>query len=332
MMQNLLNSFKDLNVLVLGDVMLDCYLYGRVNRMSPEAPVPVLEVERHEYRLGGAANVALNLKMLGAKPILCSVVGEDEHGAILKEKIMESEITDDGIIYSSHRKTTVKKRIIGNKTQLLRIDEEDSSLLADEEQKTLLQLVQNMIATEKIDALIFVDYDKGVLSQKVIDTLVTVARKQSIITTVDPKSRNFYHYKKVTLFKPNLKELQEGMSQKEKEFSMEQVRTLMELFAKEQDIDIMMTTLSENGIAVYRQEDHCFYRQETCKRPVSDVSGAGDTVIAVVTLALVAGVDLEELVTIANAAGGAVCEYAGVVPVTGEMLQKEWQRRYMKIQ
>ena len=331
-MKNLLNLLEGVKVLVVGDVMLDCYLYGRVNRISPEAPVPVLEVESREYRLGGAANVALNLKMLCAKPILCTVVGDDEYGAILKEKIREYDFEDEGILYSKNRKTTVKKRIIGNKAQLLRIDEEDSSLLHDEEQENLIQRIQHIISKEKIEALIFVDYDKGVLSQKVIDTLVSIAQTQSIITTVDPKSRNFYHYRKVTLFKPNLKELLEGMGQKEKEFSVEKVKTLMETFAKEQDIDIVMTTLSENGIAIYRHSDHRFYHQETCKRPISDVSGAGDTVIAVATLALIAGVDLEELVKIANIAGGVVCEYAGVVPINSEMLQKEWQKRTMKTQ
>jgi len=267
------------------------------------------------------------LKMLGATPILCSVVGDDEYGEILKEEIKKNGFHDEGILYSKNRKTTVKNRIIGNKVQMLRIDEEDASLLPEKEQELLLQLIQNIIAKEKIKALIFVDYDKGVLSQKVIDTLITVAQKQAIITTVDPKHRNFHNYRKVTLFKPNLKELLEGIGQKEKGFSIEKTKTLMETFAKEQDIEIIMTTLSENGIAVYRQSDHCFYWQNSYKRPISDVSGAGDTVIAVATLALTAGVALEEVVKIANLAGGVVCEYAGVVPVTREMLLKEEKKQ-----
>ena len=326
-MENLLNFVKNIKILVVGDVMLDCYVYGRVNRISPEAPVPVLEAEREEYRLGGAANVALNLKMLGAKPILCSVVGDDEYGTILKKKIEEYGFMEEGMIYSRNRKTTIKKRIIGNKMQMLRIDEEDSSFLPEEEQKNLLQRIQDIISKEKVEALIFVDYDKGVLSQKVIDEVMYISQKQSIITTADPKSRNFHNYRKVTLFKPNLKELLEGMRQKEKMFSIEKVKTLMETFAKKQDIEIVMTTLSENGIVIYRQADNSFYHQEAYKRLISDVSGAGDTVIAVVTLALVAKVDLEEIVKIANVAGGVVCEYAGVVPVTSEMIEKEWRKR-----
>ncbi len=331
-MDNLLNSFKNSKILVVGDVMIDGYLYGKVNRISPEAPVPVLDVERREYRLGGAANVALNLKMLGATPLLCSVSGDDVHKEMLQMMLKQYDIDSSGIIYSNHRKTTLKRRIIGNRVQILRIDEEECSLLLDQDAKLLTQFVLDKITNEKFDGLIFVDYDKGVLSQEMINTMIEHAHKHSLITTVDPKNRNFHHYNHVTLFKPNLKELLEGMGQKEQAFSLEKVRTLMEDFAQKHNLEIIMTTLSENGIAIYRQKDHYFFHQPAYKRTISDVSGAGDTVIAVVTLALAADVPPETMVKMANIAGGVVCEYAGVAPITDEMLKKEWQKREPELQ
>lgn len=326
MFDSLIKRFRDFKVLVVGDVMIDCYLSGKVSRISPEAPVPIIDVQKREYRLGGAANVAMNLLSLGATPILCSVVGNDEKGKIYRDLMTAQQLNSQGILSSNERKTTIKYRVVGNKAQMLRIDEEDDHNLSKELTEQFIALIQQIIQTEKINAIIFEDYDKGLLSASVIQQIVSLAKQHNIITTVDPKKRNFKHYKEVTLFKPNLKELREGMHQ-EGELSIEEIRVLMQQLASEQNLPIVMTTLSERGIAIYRKEDDLFYTQPAYAREISDVSGAGDTVVSVATLGLLCQLSLEQIVHLSNLSGGVVCEYAGVVPIDIEMLRNEMAKR-----
>jgi rfaE bifunctional protein kinase chain/domain len=315
-------EFAQKRILIVGDVMIDAYLRGKVNRVSPEAPVPIVSLEKEEERLGGAANVALNLVALGAKPIICSVVGNDRHSKNLQRLLGESGLTGDGLVLSSDRQTTVKTRVIGNNQQLLRIDAEQVNPISSQEEKELIERVQ-ILLNDGVDALIFQDYNKGVLTPKVIEAIITLTEKQNIPTAVDPKKENFFAFRNVTLFKPNLKELYDGLNHSfqfhpsDKE-SFENAVTELESLLNNR---ISFVTLSEYG--VYIREGENRHYAEAHPRTIADVSGAGDTVIAVATLGLAAGLPVAQIAEIANIAGGLVCETSGVVPVNKDRLLDE---------
>lgn len=325
----LFQAFSEKKVLVLGDVMIDAYLQGRVNRISPEAPVPIVDIEERFYRLGGAANVALNLQSLSATPILCSVIGNDEKGELLKALMSEKQLDTSALISSDTRKTTIKYRVIGNRLQMLRIDEEDRHPLEDMEECACLSKIAEIIDNQKIDAIIFEDYDKGVLTKSLIHKVVAWAKERNIIVTVDPKKRNFNHYQGVTLFKPNLKELREGVDISPKDDSEEAICDVMKSFAVDNDISLVFTTLSERGVAIYDRCADRFYTQPAYLRKISDVSGAGDTVISVATLCLTVNLDTQRTAQIANLAGGIVCEHSGVVPVPLQQMEQEIQKYHL---
>jgi len=327
MMDSLFKSFENATVLVVGDVMVDCYLNGKVNRISPEAPVPIMNVQNREYRLGGAANVALNLKSLGANPVLCSVIGKDNKGTIFYSLLQKNDLDTLGIIPSTERKTTIKYRVVGNKTQMLRIDDEVDSYLTEKEASQFLTTLNQIIDNQKIDAIILVDYDKGLLSGKIIRQIIDLSKRMNIITTVDPKKRNFWNYEGVTMFKPNLHELCDGLRIENNNFSQEEIHQLLKNFSIKQNIDYVMTTLSEKGIAIYDKKEDTFYSQPAFLRNISDVSGAGDTVMSISSLCLVAKLSAKKTAQLANLGGGIVCEYSGVVPITLEMLKGEMMKQ-----
>lgn len=324
--QQLFKVFSEKKVLVLGDVMIDAYLQGKVNRISPEAPVPIVDISERYYRLGGAANVALNLQSLSATPILCSVIGNDEKGELFTKLMAENQLDTSAIIYSDARKTTIKYRVIGNRLQMLRIDEEDRHLLDAKEMGGYLSKIKEIIDNQEIDAIIFEDYDKGVLTKNVIRTVVNWANERNLIVTVDPKKRNFHHYQGVTLFKPNLKELWEGVEVSSKDYSEEEIHKVMKAFAIENSINLVFTTLSERGVALYDRCNDRFYTQPAYLRKISDVSGAGDTVISVATLCLTAGLSEVQMAQISNLSGGIVCEHSGVVPVPIRQMETEIEK------
>lgn len=323
MVEELFRKFKQSTVLVIGDVMIDAYLTGSVSRISPEAPVPIVDIQNRFYRLGGAANVAVNLHSLGAKPILCSVVGNDDKGLLFSELLKEKDLSDRFILHSNHRKTTIKYRIVGNKLQMLRIDEENLNPLLQEENDKLIESIKKLIDNQSIDAIIFEDYDKGVLSENIIHSIIDLANAKQIPVTVDPKKNNFNFYRGCTFFKPNLKELKEGLRYESSEFSQDAVNRLMKSFALDNDIHYLFTTLSERGVVLYDSHHDSFYLEPAYLRKISDVSGAGDTVISVATLCLLAGLSPEKTAQIANLAGGIVCEFSGVVPIPLEDLKRE---------
>lgn len=311
------DKFNSLNILIIGDVMIDAYWWGGVNRISPEAPVPVCAVNDKESRLGGAANVALNIAAMGANPILCSVVGEDYQGHQLCELMKKQNMDTNGIVFSSNRPTTVKTRIIGNKTQMLRIDEETEVNISLSEEKIFLDKIESIINTEKINAIIFQDYDKGVITEGVITKIIEIAKRKNIPVTVDPKKRNFTAYKNVDLFKPNLKELKEGLKI---DFDNVDKDVLVEaslLLHYKQKIDKVFITLSERGVFMmdFTKKEAEITMLPACLRKISDVSGAGDTVISLATLCLALGLDSQTIANVSNFAGGLVCESVGVVPI-----------------
>ncbi len=323
MLEYLCGKFRNSTILVVGDVMIDAYLTGSVSRISPEAPVPIVDIKKRYYRLGGAANVALNLHALGANPLLCSIIGNDEKGELFFDLMKEKELSVAAMNSSETRKTGIKYRVIGNKLQMLRIDEEDLYPLSEKDAETLLKSVKNALDNHSVDAIIFEDYDKGVLSETVIRTIMSWAQANGIPVTVDPKKNNFNFYQGSTLFKPNLKELKEGLHYDEKEFSMDSIHQIMKEFADKNEIQYLFTTLSEKGVAIYDRIHDNFYTQAAYLRKISDVSGAGDTVIAVATLCLIAGLNPQTTAQIANLSGGIVCEFSGVVPIPIEEFKEE---------
>jgi rfaE bifunctional protein kinase chain/domain len=320
----LFSKFSDLRILVIGDVMVDAYIIGKVNRISPEAPVPVVSYEHEEKRIGGAGNVALNLVALGAKPIVCSVIGDDEQGHDLKAIFVEKGISTEGIIVSNDRKTTVKTRIVANKQQLLRIDSETTSPINETEENAVLLQIQQLIENG-IDGIIFEDYNKGVLTESLIQQVIALAKTAGIPTTVDPKRDNFLAYQGVTLFKPNLKELKEGLNLafdfKTEQEKFEQAVAVLEEKLKN---TVSFITLSEFGVFIKEGNEKQYIAAHL--RNIADVSGAGDTVIAVATLCLIAGASIADIAGISNVAGGLVCEKPGVVSISKEELIKEWRR------
>ncbi|MES2800055.1 MAG: bifunctional ADP-heptose synthase [Bacteroidota bacterium] len=314
-------SFNNKRVLVIGDVMIDAYILGKVSRISPEAPVPIINFDKKEDRLGGAANVALNLVSLGASPIICSVIGNDSNAEVMKNLLAENHISSDGLVVSPERKTTVKTRVIGNNQHLLRIDDEQVNSISRDEENLLIAKVEKLISSG-VDGIIFEDYNKGVLTQRVIETIINLANEQAVVTVVDPKKENFFAYKNVTLFKPNLKELKEGMNT---QFSFPKEINLFEdsVSALEAKLNnkISFITLSEHGVFIKDQSDKYFVPAHL--RNIADVSGAGDTVISVAALCLIAGCSIHQLAQIANIAGGLVCEKSGVVAIDKNELQIE---------
>ena len=306
--------------IVVGDVMVDAYMIGGVDRISPEAPVPIVAVNDRKYRLGGAANVALNIAAFGAEVYLCSIIGSDSMGQTFRELLHENNLPDNGIISSENRKTTTKTRVISGGQHLLRIDEEDSSQISDELKEILMFRISQIIENEHIDVLIFEDYDKGLLSPDIIHRITMLCRQNKIKVTVDPKKRNFDAYKNVTLFKPNLKEFCEGCKI-DKCKDIETLKPHAKEFLHNNNLDMLMVTLSENGIFICNRKE--FIHIPAQIRDIVDVSGAGDTVISIASLLITATDDIREIARIANFAGGIVCEKVGVVPIDVETLKRK---------
>lgn len=318
---SLFDHFNKLNVLIIGDVMIDAYYFGKVDRISPEAPVPVVSVQQKENRLGGAANVALNIQELGANPILCSVIGNDDDAIIFDKLLASKKLSNQGIIKSNNRITTVKTRIIGNNHQMLRVDAEMDNDLFEPDKAELIAKIISLINTQKIDAVIFEDYDKGIISPTVIEEIVSICNEKNIPTTVDPKKRNFLHYHNVSLFKPNLKELKEGLNIEINPKEINEVNIAIVQLNNQLNNKITFITLSEQGVYIANQNIQ--HHEKAHIRNISDVSGAGDTVISVATLCLALKQPIEIIAALSNLAGGIVCEKVGVVPIQKEELLAE---------
>jgi D-glycero-beta-D-manno-heptose-7-phosphate kinase len=319
-LESLFDSFSNMRVLIIGDVMVDAYLWGTVDRISPEAPVPVVAVTRRNNRLGGAANVALNIKALGATPVLCSVTGRDIKGSELMILMQEEELDNSGILQSTKRITTTKFRIFGFNTQMLRVDEETTEPLNRSDSSGFHQMLEEKITREHWDVIIFQDYDKGLISPETIGMVTALASARNIPVAVDPKKKNFSFYSNVTLFKPNLKELKEGMKS-EADPGSDAFQAMLQQFQQQQHIAQVLVTLSSEG--VYISANGTKYQLPAHLRSVSDVSGAGDTVISVASLCLAAGLDPVQTAAVGNLAGGLVCEEVGVVPVNRNKLIQE---------
>ena len=308
--------------------MIDNYMWGKVTRISPEAPVPVVSITKKEQRLGGAANVALNVQALGATPILCSVIGVDKDGQRFLELMQENKLAPKGLLKSRDRITTVKTRVIGNNSHLLRVDEEIDSDITEEATDKFEERIAYLLETQKIDVIIFEDYDKGLITVPLIKSVVSQARALKVPVVVDPKKKHFMNYQGATLFKPNLKELREGLKIDFNHASEKELTKAVDLLKTKLKIDLALITLSEHGIYVHGRKVK--KRIPAHIRNISDVSGAGDTVVSVAALCLAAGLKPEQIAEISNIAGGLVCESVGVVPIDREQLLEECRKTLTK--
>ncbi|MBL4716123.1 MAG: D-glycero-beta-D-manno-heptose-7-phosphate kinase, partial [Bacteroidia bacterium] len=253
-MIDIINSFKDCNALVIGDSMLDTYLWGNVDRISPEAPVPIVSLNKRENRLGGAANVALNIKSLGAEVTLCCVTGNDQEAKVFNDLLKSNKIGTDAVVVDESRITSVKNRIISNNQHLIRIDNESTEELDESITKQLLEKIENVI--QDVDVIVFQDYDKGMISAKLIERSISWAKEKNIPVVVDPKKNNFHNYKGASLFKPNLKELEEGLKIDVDKTNIDNIKDASDKLMAELEVEAVMITLSELGIFVSDQDNH----------------------------------------------------------------------------
>lgn len=322
--QAMMEGFAGTTALVVGDLMVDAYLWGRVDRISPEAPVPVVHVQRRSSRLGGAANVALNMHALGARPIVVGAAGNDAAGDDMHRLLEAQGLATTGLLRVDDRPTTVKTRVISGHQHIVRVDEETDEDLAPVQEEALLALVQHIIASQRPQVVVLEDYNKGVLTGTVITGIVQSARQAGIPVAVDPKLRNFFAYHGVDLFKPNLKELREGLKTDLHAGDLEAVARAVKELERRLGNGATLVTLSEHG--AYAHGSGEAHHVAAHPRSIADVSGAGDTVIAVAALAMAQGMPLRTMAALANLAGGLVCEHVGVVPVDAARFKAECER------
>lgn len=317
----LFESFNNMKVGVIGDVMLDTYLWGRVDRISPEAPVPVVSISKKEYRMGGAANVALNVRALGAKASIISITGNDEDGKDLKN-MFDAEGIDTSFLLTSHKRvTTNKTRVISRNQQMMRLDNEVTEELGYEDENRLILAVQHYIAQEKPQVIILEDYNKGVLTPLVIKKVIELCLHNNIVTAVDPKRKNFFSYQKVDIFKPNLKEVTEALNILYNTVDETLLREIHAALYGQLNHQISFITLSEKGV-FFQKGDYASIIPSHI-RNIADVSGAGDTVISVAALVYAATRNVHLMAEAANIAGGLVCEVVGTAAIDRDSLLKE---------
>lgn len=309
----IINGFSGKKVLVIGDIMIDEYLSGKVTRLSPEAPVPIIEIEDENTRFGGAANVALNIKELGCKAILVGITGEDRHAEIFN-RLMKKHGIESGILQSKERPTTVKTRIIGDNQHIARVDRELVKYLSDDEQQLLMEKIETLL--EHVDAVILEDYNKGVLAAELIKFIIENCNKRDLPVFVDPKFENFSQYKNVTIFKPNVKEAQQALA---RNFNYDDdVEQAGHQLLEELNCKSILLTRGPKGLSLF--EKGKVTHIPTQARKVADVSGAGDTVISTLTAAHIGGANNLEAAILANIAAGIVVEEVGIIPVTKDKL------------
>jgi rfaE bifunctional protein kinase chain/domain len=317
----LFTCLSKMKVAIAGDIMLDTYLWGNVDRISPEAPVPVVVLDEKELRIGGAGNVALNTAALGATTVLFSVIGNDDDGKNLLSLLKSKNIKTDNIVVSDTRITTNKTRVISRNQHMMRLDAEMTKDINDREQLQLLQSFTHFIETEKPSVVIFEDYNKGVLTEGLNEKMISICEQQNIVTTADPKRKNFFSYKGVTIFKPNLKEVKDGLNVLLDNVSESFLQDIHRQLENRLHHSISLITLSEKGI--FYQQDQSAKIIPTYVRSIADVSGAGDTVIAVASLVYAQTKDIHLSAAMANIAGGLVCEEVGTMAINKDKLIEE---------
>jgi rfaE bifunctional protein kinase chain/domain len=323
-LDQLFSKFSKMKVAVIGDVMLDTYWWGNVERISPEAPVPIVSVSKREKRVGGAGNVALNVQALGTSVALLTILGDDDEGIQLKNLLQEKNIDTRFILESKKRITTNKIRIISRNQHMMRLDAEIVCDIDVSDEEKLQNQIEKFITSEKPDVVIFEDYNKGILTKNIIRNTISFCKKNNVTTAVDPKRKNFFCYQNATLFKPNLNEAIMGLNLLPEEISPELLSEIHLQLKEKLDHDISLITLSEKGIFFQDENNKNIF--PSYRRNIADVSGAGDTVIAVASLIYAATKDIDLAAKIANIAGGIVCEEVGTVAINKEKLLEECKR------
>lgn len=314
-LEEVIRNFSGKRIMVIGDLMLDEYLVGEVIRISPEAPVPVVEISEQSIRFGGAANVALNLLRLGCRPPLVGTVGNDREAGIFRDLMDRHDMETAGLVVTADRPTTMKTRIIGHTQHIARVDRESKVYISGETETRLLQLIISQLP--EVDAIIMEDYNKGVLSERIISGVTSAAVQHDILVTVDPKFINFMKYQNVTVFKPNIKETEQALALHIDQ--TEQVVTAGRQLMKELNAETVLITRGAQGMSLFEKSGEVTH-VETRARKIADVSGAGDTVISVMTAAITGGASYKEAATLANHAAGIVCAEVGIVPIEIEPL------------
>ncbi|MBP6731365.1 MAG: hypothetical protein KA149_04860 [Chitinophagales bacterium] len=308
-------NFSDLSVLIIGDVMVDYYLFGEVNRISPEAPVPVVEISGKESRPGGAANVALNICKLGAKPILLSMVGRDVTGNSLIKMLHDAGVKTNHVLQNKNRVTTLKTRVFDEDKQVVRFDEEEVEDVNEAQETLLIKEFKKILANEKPDIIVIQDYNKGVLTKYFIKQILLLATKNEILVAVDPKERNFFDYQAIDLFKPNLREFSEAIGYRINSKSIDSLRSGAEELRRKNRFKNLMVTLGSSGIFCFTRDGSSFIVPAKAIK-AADVSGAGDTAISIAALAFAQKMPLKEVAQLSNKGAAAVCKKVGVTPIS----------------
>ena len=316
--ESLLNDLSNIKVAVIGDVMLDTYWWGNVERISPEAPVPVVAMHKREQRIGGAGNVALNTISLGAETTLFSVTGNDADAEILIDLLQQQNINTKYIVKSDQRITTNKIRVMSRNQQMLRLDSEITNDIIKDDEDKLINNVRSFIKQTKPDVIILEDYNKGVLTATLIQSIINICKENNIVTAVDPKRKNFFAYKNVDIFKPNLKEVKDGLNILVDDVTPQLLDTIHNELQQQLQHKISLITLSEKGVFIKDESSANIVPAHI--RNIADVSGAGDTVIAVAALVYASTKNILTTAEIANLAGGLVCEDVGTVAINKEKL------------
>ena len=321
--KNIFDKIKGKEIIIIGDSMVDSYVIGEINRNSPEAPVPIVDIQKEEAKLGGAANVALNIQSLGMKPILCSVIGEDEDGKNFLEICNDNNLDPSGILVDRERKTTNKKRVIVDKKHILRIDNEHTNLLNDEIFDRFLKNIEGLISDDQI--IIFQDYDKGVIEKKLINKVKKMGNK--LFIAVDPKRRNFFDYEDIDLFKPNLNEILDAY--KTEDNSISNIKNVSDKLKREKNIKNLMVTLSDKGLIINNNKG--FIHNKIEKKKIIDVSGAGDTVISLATILFYLDLPEKFIAEMCNLAGGITCMKSGVNAINLKELLENAERNNLDL-
>ncbi len=313
----LFDRFKKIKVIVIGDVMLDRYIWGSVSRISPEAPVPVVEVASESNRLGGAANVAFNITTLGAAPVLLGVVGDDFAGSTIRALMKKNKFTVSGVVTDTSRISTVKTRVIAHGQHVVRTDSESKEPIGEQVCGALMQVLKKNI--QNAGAIIFEDYNKGLITSELINGVLALAEEHCVPVMVDPKFNHFFEYLGVSAIKPNKLETEQvlGIRLSDKRNIRRAGAALLERL----ECDNVLLTLGEEGMYLFQRSGEITH-VATKAREVHDVSGAGDTVISTYTVASAAGASPREAAALANYAAGLVCGEVGIKPVNAQDLKR----------
>lgn len=317
-LKTIFRKSKGRKIAIIGDVMLDKYVYGSISRISPEAPVPVVDIDKTEYRLGGAANVANNIKALDAEPVLIGVIGNDYDSKHYLDVMKMLGLSTAGIIKDNNRPTTAKTRVIAHSQHVLRVDSEIKDNISGNTRRKIIEFFTKNI--KSFAAVILQDYNKGVLTKEMIFQIISLCRKYKKPVYVDPKFHNFFEFRDVTVFKPNRKETADILAMKiDGEDSIKEAGRIL---IDKLNCEYLVLTRGEKGMMLFDKEKNktVILNIPTKARRVADVSGAGDTVISTIAVMLAGGANIIEAVMLANQAAGIVCEEVGIIPIYKQAL------------